>query len=40
MDEIGRLIGRLIGCLIMTVLGLRCGAAGLWCMQLVGGLVA
>ena len=40
MDEIGRLIGRLIGCLNMTVLVLLCVAAVLWCMQLVMGLVA
>ena len=40
MDEIGRLIGRLIRCLIMTVLVLLCVAAVLWCMQLVAGLVA
>ncbi len=40
MDEIGRLIGRLIGCLIMAALVLLCVAAVLWCMQLVAGLVA
>lgn len=40
MDEIGRLIGKLIGCLIMAALMLLCIAAVLWCMQLVVGLVA
>lgn len=40
MDEIGRLIGKLIGCLIMAALVLLCSAAVLWCMQLVVGLVA
>lgn len=39
MDEIVRLAGRLIGCLIMTALVLLCVAAVLWCMQLVAGLV-
>lgn len=40
MDEIGRLIGKLIGCLIMAALVLLCIAAVLWRMQLVVGLVA
>lgn len=40
MDEIGRLIGKLIGCLIMAALVLLCIAAVLWCMQLVVGPVA
>ncbi len=40
MDEIGRLIGKLIGCLIIAALVLLCIAAVLWCMQLVVGLVA
>ena len=40
MDEIGRLIGKLIGCLIIAALVLLCIAAVLWCMQLVAGLVA
>lgn len=40
MDEVGRLIGKLIGCLIMAALVLLCIAAVLWCMQLVVGLVA
>lgn len=40
MDEIGRLIGRLIGCLIIAALVLLCIAAVLWCMQLVVGLAA
>lgn len=40
MDGIGRLIGKLIGCLIMAALVLLCIAAVLWCMQLVVGLVA
>lgn len=40
MEEIGKLIGRLIGCLIVTALVLLCIAAVLWCMQLVVGLVA
>lgn len=39
MDEIGRLIGKLIGCLIIAALVLLCIAAVLWCMQLVVGLV-
>lgn len=40
MDEIVRLSGKLIGCLIMTALVLLCIAAVLWCLQLVVGLVA
>lgn len=40
MEEIVRLAGRLIGCLIVTALVLLCAAAVLWCMQLVVGLVA
>lgn len=40
MDEIVRLAGKLIGCLIMTALVLLCIAAVLWCLQLVVGLVA
>ncbi len=40
MDEIGRLIGKLIGCLIIAALVLLCIAAVLRCMQLVVGLVA
>lgn len=40
MDWIVRLAGKLIGCLIVTVLVLLCVAAVLWCMQLVVGLVA
>lgn len=40
MDEIGRLIGKFIGCLIIAALVLLCIAAVLWCMQLVVGLVA
>ena len=40
MDEIGRLISKLIGCLIVAALVLLCIAAVLWCMQLVVGLVA
>lgn len=31
MDEIGRLIGKLIGCLIMAALVLLCAAAVVWC---------
>ena len=40
MEEIVRLAGRLIGCLIVTALVLLCIAAVLWCMKLVVGLVA
>lgn len=40
MDEIGRLIGRLIGCLIVTALVLLCAAAVVWCWQVLTGLVA
>lgn len=40
MDEIGRLIGKLVGCLIIAALVLICIAAVLWCMRLVVGLVA
>lgn len=40
MNKIGSLIGRLIGCLIVTALVLLCVAAVLWCLQLVVGLVA
>lgn len=40
MDKIGLLIGKLIGCLIVTALALLCVAAVLWCLQLVVGLVA
>ena len=40
MDEIGRLIGRLIGCLIMTALVLLCAAAVVWCWRVLVGLVA
>lgn len=40
MDEIVKLAGRLIGCLIIAALVLLCIAAVLWCMQLVVGLVA
>lgn len=40
MDRFVRLMGKLIGCLVMTALVLLCIAAVLWCMQLVAGLVA
>lgn len=40
MDKVGLLIGRLIGCLIVTALVLLCVTAVLWCLQLVAGLVA
>lgn len=40
MEEIVRLAGRLIGCLIVTALVLLCITAVLWCMKLVVGLVA
>lgn len=40
MNKIGLLIGKLIGCFIVTALMLLCAAAVLWCMQLVAGLVA
>jgi len=40
MDEIVRLAGRLIGCLIVAALVLLCIAAVLWCIQLVAGLAA
>lgn len=40
MDKVGLMIGRLIGCLIVTVLMLLCVAAVLWCLQLVAGMVA
>lgn len=39
MDEIGRLIGKLIGCLIMAALVLLC-AAVVWCWRVLAGLVA
>lgn len=40
MEEIGKLIGKLIGCLIMTALVLLCAAAVVWCWQVLAGLVA
>lgn len=40
MDWIVRLMGKLIGCLIMAALVLLCVAAVLWCLQLAAGLVA
>lgn len=40
MDEIGRLIGKLIGCLIMAALVLLCTAAVVWCWRVLAGLVA
>ena len=40
MDKIVLLIGKLIGCLIVTALALLCTAAVLWCLQLVVGLAA
>lgn len=40
MDEIGRLIGKLIGCLIMTALVLLCVAAVVRCWQVLAGVVA
>lgn len=40
MDEVGRLIGKLIGCLIMAALVLLCAAAVVWCWRVLAGLVA
>lgn len=40
MEEIGKLIGRLIGCLIVTALVLLCAAVVVWCWQVLAGLVA
>lgn len=40
MDEIVRLMGRLIGCLIMTALVLLCVAAVVWCWQVLAGMFA
>lgn len=40
MDEIVKLAGRLIGCLIIAALVLLCIAAVLWCWQVLAGLVA
>lgn len=40
MDKIGRLIGKLIGCLIMAALVLLCVAAVVWCWRVLAGLVA
>lgn len=39
MDEIVRLAGKLIGCLIVTALVLLC-AAVVWCWQVLARLVA
>lgn len=39
MEEIGKLIGKLIGCLIMAALVLLC-AAVVWCWRVLAGLVA
>lgn len=40
MNEIVKLAGKLIGCLIIAALVLLCVAAVLWCLQLVAGMVA
>lgn len=40
MDEIVRLAGRLIGCLIIAALVLLCVAAVVWCWRVLAGLVA
>lgn len=40
MEKIGRLAGRLIGCLIMAALVLLCVAAVVWCWRVLAGLVA
>lgn len=40
MDEIVRLAGKLIGCLIVTALVLLCAAAVVWCWQVLARLVA
>lgn len=40
MEKIGRLIGKLIGCLIMAALVLLCVAAVVWCWQVLAGMVA
>lgn len=40
MDKIGRLAGRLIGCLIIAALVLLCVAAVVWCWRVLAGMVA
>ncbi|MDR4014201.1 MAG: hypothetical protein Q3X10_03650 [Collinsella sp.] len=40
MEKIGRLIGKLIGCLIMAALVLLCVAAVVWCWHVLAGMVA
>lgn len=40
MEEIGKLIGKLIGCLIMAALVLLCAAAVVWSWRVLAGLVA
>lgn len=40
MEKIGRLAGRIIGCLIMAALVLLCVAAVVWCWRVLAGLVA
>lgn len=40
MDKIGRLAGRLIGCLIVAALVLLCVAAVVWCWRVLAGMVA
>lgn len=40
MEEIGKLIGKLIGYLIMAALVLLCAAVVVWCWRVLAGLVA
>lgn len=40
MEEIAKLIGTLLGFLILAVLVLLCAAAVIWCWQELAGLVA
>ena len=40
MEKIGRLIGKLIGLLIMAALVLLCVAAVVWCWRVLVGMVA
>ena len=40
MDGFVRLMGKLIGCLIMAALVLLCVAAVVWCWRVLAGLVA
>lgn len=40
MDEFVRLMGKLIGCLIIAALVLLCVAAVVWCWRVLAGMVA